>query len=101
MFSQSSQLNHHQLYRLSERYKKNAQEQASMVELTNVPEGEFVINQLLCTNGGDVLVCWEGDSLLPTWEPVASIPAATWEFYQKQGEITLEQYAQLLDLNEQ
>ena len=63
-----------------------------------VPEGEFEIEQLLCSDtDGAVLVKWVGHEV-PTWEPPAAMPAATREAYRRQGRVELQEYLALLNV---
>lgn len=63
-----------------------------------VPEGEFEIEQLLCSDtDGAVLVKWVGHEV-PTWELAAAMPAATCEAYRRQGRVELWEYLALLDV---
>ena len=63
-----------------------------------VPEGEFEIEQLLCSDtDGAVLVKWAGHEV-PTWEPPAAMPAASREAYRRQGLVELREYLALLNV---
>ena len=63
-----------------------------------VPEGEYEIEQILCSDSdGTLLVKWVGFGK-PSWEPVAAIPAGAREAYGRQGHVKLMEYLALLEV---
>ena len=94
------------LLELAARYKKNhdrfceqdADEGGDGATSPNVPEGEFEIEQLMCSDAdGAVLVKWAGHDR-PSWEPASAIPATARDSYAKQGRVKLREYLALLDV---
>ena len=79
---------------LAARYKTNhdrvrAQRQEEADGGGAVPEGEYEIEQILCSDSdGALLVKWVGFGK-PSWEPVAAIPAGAREAYGRQGHVEL------------
>ena len=63
-----------------------------------VPEGEYEIEQILCSDSdGTLLVKWVGFGK-PSWEPVAAIPAGARKAYGRQGHVKLVEYLALLEV---
>jgi hypothetical protein len=94
------------LLELATRYKDNrdqfrAQKQTDDdvdASAAAVPEGEFEIEQLLCSDAdGALLVKWAGYDQ-PSWEPASSIPVCARDFYLHQGRVGLMEYLALLDV---
>jgi hypothetical protein len=88
---------------LAARYKTNhdrvrAQRQEEADGGGAVPEGEYEIEQILCSDSdGALLVKWGGYAK-PSWEPVTAIPAGAREAYGRQGHVELREYMSLLDV---
>jgi hypothetical protein len=92
------------LLELAVRYKDNhnqfhAQQQVDDSTSTkDVPEGEFEIEQIMCSDvDGALLVKWAGYER-PSWEPTSSIPVGARNSYLHQGHVELVEYLALLDV---
>jgi hypothetical protein len=92
------------LLELAARYKAaherfQAQQQAeSDSDDDGVPEGEFEVECILCSDhDGVLLVKWAGFEL-PSWEPASAIPDAIKETYRQEGHVELREYMALVDL---
>ena len=64
---------------------------------TGVPEGDFEIEQLLCSDAdGALLVKWAGYDV-PSWEPESAIPTDARNAYLREGRVALREYLALLE----
>ena len=87
------------LLALAARYKDNHEQFRVQQQADDggVPEGEFEIEQLLCSDAdGALLVKWAGYDQ-PSWEPATAIPTGARESYLRQGRVELREYVALLD----
>ena len=63
-----------------------------------MPDGEFEIEQLLCSDTDEtLLVKWAGYDQ-PSWEPASAIPVGAQDSYHLQGRVELREYLALLDV---
>ena len=93
------------LLELAARYKAShqrfqAQQQADSDSDADddVPEGEFEVEFVLCSDhDGTLLVKWAGFDL-PSWEPAAAIPDAIRETYRRAGRVELRDYLALIEV---
>jgi hypothetical protein len=81
---------------LANRYKSNHDEFSSVTCTEEIQEGEYEIEQILCSDGTQVLVKWAGYPL-PTWEPVDAMLTTSISLYQDQGIVSIVEYVALLD----
>jgi hypothetical protein len=83
---------------LAARYKSNHDEFSSVTYTEEIEEGEYEIEQILCSDGtcAQVLVKWALYPL-PTWEPVDAMLTTSISLYQDQGIVSLVEYVALLD----
>jgi hypothetical protein len=86
------------LYYLAERYRLLA-----LVESpASIPEGQFVVNQVLCDHflsesvlSHHFLVCWEGHDK-PEWVHQGDLPPSVQNQYTEDGIVPLHAYSQLV-----
>ena len=91
-------LGKHALYYLSERYRLLALVKSP----TSIPEGQFVINQVLCDHflsdsilSHHFLVCWEGFDK-PEWVHQGDLPGSVQNQYTADGIVPHHAYSQLV-----
>ena len=101
--SKRKEVTRKRLHQLAKRYKDNhdrfvasqAADDSGGAE-PDVPEGEFEIEQLLCTDAdGSLLIKWAGCDQ-PSWEPGSAIPASCRNAYESEGSVELREYLALL-----
>jgi hypothetical protein len=81
---------------LSARYKRNHDEVHASVMDTDLPEGEYEVEQILCNQGVYALVKWCVDPC-PTWEPISSLQQEIIHYYESHGQVDLREYDAVLN----
>ena len=91
-------LSKHALYYLAERYRLLALVESPV----SIPEGQFVVNQVLCDHflsdsvlSHYFLVCWEGYDK-PEWVHQGDLPASVQNQYTEDGIVPHHAYSQLV-----
>jgi len=86
------------LKKLAARYKHNHLEAKRRPVPDDLPDGEYVPEQIFCHSGESVLVGWAGYNEPPTWEDINEMPECIAKLYHRQGRVSLIQYCKPLDM---